>query len=74
MIIKHVPPPKVELEGDIQMMITSLAYSNFTGRMASGRLNRGTLKPNMPVGLVSREGVLSKQRTRKFLSMKASVA
>jgi GTP-binding protein len=66
MIIEHVPPPKVELEGDIQMMITSLAYSNFTGRMASGRLNRGVLKPNMPIGLVSREGVLTKQRTKKI--------
>ena len=63
-IIEHVPPPKVS-EGDVQMMITSLAYSSFTGRMASGRLNRGVLKPNMPVSLISRDGSVSKQRTKK---------
>ena len=63
-IIEHVPPPQVS-EGDVQMMITSLAYSNFTGRMASGRLNRGVLKPNMPVSLIARDGSVTKQRTKK---------
>ncbi len=65
MIIKHVPPPNVS-EGPLQMMITSLAYSPFTGRMASGRLNRGTLKSNMPVALINREGGVTKQRTKKI--------
>ena len=65
MIIEHVPPPRVE-EGPLQMMVTSLAYSPFTGRMASGRLNRGVLRPNAPVALVSRQGTVSKQRTKKI--------
>ncbi len=65
MIIKHVPPPKVS-DGPLQMMITSLAYSPFTGRMASGRLNRGTLKSNQNVALISRVGEVTKQRTKKI--------
>ena len=65
MIIEHVPEPKVE-EGPLQMMITSLAYSSYTGRMASGRLNRGTLKPNMSVALINREGEVKRQRTKKL--------
>ena len=65
MIIEHVPPPKVA-EGPLQMMVTSLAFSPFTGRMASGRLNRGLLKANMPVALISRKGEVSKQRTKKI--------
>ena len=63
-IIAHVPPPRVE-EGPLQMMVTSLAYSNYTGRMASGRLNRGRLTPNQPVALIDREGAVAKQRTKK---------
>ena len=65
MIIEHVPPPKIS-DGPLQMMITSLAYSPFTGRMASGRLNRGTLKSNQPVALINREGEVTKQRTKKI--------
>ena len=64
-IIEHVPPPSVE-EGPLQMMITSLAYSNYTGRMASGRLNRGRLQPNQAVALIDREGAVAKQRTKKI--------
>ena len=44
MVVKHIPAPKVE-EGSLQMLITSLDYSTFTGRIAIGRLHRGTLKP-----------------------------
>ncbi len=65
MIIEHVPAPKVS-DGPLQMMITSLAYSPFTGRMASGRLNRGTLKSNQAVALINREGAVTKQRTKKI--------
>ena len=54
-IVKHIPAPKVQ-EGTIQMLVTSLDYSKYTGRMAIGRLNRGTLKPGMDVALINREG------------------
>ena len=55
MVLKHVPSPKVE-EGTPQMLITSLDFSAYTGRIAIGRLQRGTLKANMAVSLVNREG------------------
>ena len=54
-VVKEVPPPKVE-EGSLQLRITSLDYSSYTGRMAIGRLNRGQLHPNQPVVLCKRDG------------------
>ena len=62
-IIKNIPPPKVE-EGTTQMLVTSLDYSNFTGRMAIGRLVRGELKTNTDIALINKEGVIKKHRIR----------
>ncbi|MXV37474.1 translational GTPase TypA [Flavobacteriaceae bacterium Ap0902] len=55
-VVEHIPAPKVDLEGTPQMLITSLDFSNFTGRIAIGRLQRGILKEGMPVTLVKRDG------------------
>ena len=60
-ILKHVPAPK-QLEGTPQMLITSLDYSNYTGRIAVGRVHRGTLREGMNVTIVHRDG--SKERTK----------
>ncbi|MDA9330570.1 translational GTPase TypA [Flavobacteriaceae bacterium] len=65
MVLKHVPSPKVE-EGTPQMLITSLDFSAYTGRIAIGRLQRGTLKANMPVSLVNREGTVTKSRIKEL--------
>src|SRR5215831_4248454 len=54
-IIKNIPEAPA-LEGTPQMQITSLDYSSYTGRIAIGRLLRGTLKEGMPVSLVKRDG------------------
>ena len=64
-ILKIVPEPMVT-EGSTQLQITSLDYSNYTGRIAVGRLNRGTLKENMPVTLVKRDGSLQKSRVKEL--------
>jgi GTP-binding protein len=64
MVVENVPAPKVS-EGTPQMLITSLDFSAFTGRIAIGRLERGVLKEGMPISLV-KEMVLyqiSYQRT-----------
>ena len=53
-IIAHVPAP-VQEEGDTQMMITSLDFSKYTGRIAIGKLKRGELVANQTVSLVKRE-------------------
>lgn len=54
-IIQHIPPPQTE-EGTPQMLITSLEYSSYIGRVAIGRVHRGTLTSGQPVALVKRDG------------------
>ncbi|PWL23452.1 MAG: translational GTPase TypA [Fluviicola sp. XM-24bin1] len=63
-ILDYYPPVKIE-EGNTQMLITSLDYSSFVGRIAIGRLTRGELKPNMPIQLSKRDGSLQKFRTKE---------
>ncbi|MEO1049587.1 MAG: translational GTPase TypA [Bacteroidota bacterium] len=65
-IIEHIPAPKVE-EGTSQMLITSLDYSSYVGRIAIGRLHRGTLKAGQPIALVKREGGIVKSRIKELL-------
>lgn len=58
-------PPAVIPEGNSQMLITSLDYSSFVGRIAIGRLQRGTLKPNMPIILSKGDGEQQKHRIKE---------
>jgi GTP-binding protein len=64
-IVKTIPPPPVK-EGNLQLMITSLDYSSYIGRIAIGRLHRGHLKENMPVSLVKRDGSMLKSRIKEL--------
>ncbi|OQP67095.1 GTP-binding protein TypA [Niastella vici] len=64
-IIKHVPPPAVS-EGTLQMQITSLDYSSFLGRIAIGRVSRGTIKENQPITLVQGDGSIKKTRVKEL--------
>ncbi|MGG7034537.1 MAG: translational GTPase TypA [Flavobacterium sp.] len=65
MVIANVPAPKVS-EGTPQMLITSLDFSSFTGRIAIGRLERGILKEGMPISLVKRDGTVTKSRIKEL--------
>ena len=65
MVIEHVPAPNVG-QGTPQMLITSLDFSAFTGRIAIGRLERGILKEGMPISLVKRDGTISKSRIKEL--------
>ena len=60
-ILEHIPAPE-QLEGTPQMLITSLDYSNYTGRIAVGRVHRGTLKEGMNITISHRDG--SKEKTK----------
>ena len=64
-IIKYIPGPEV-LEGDPQMLITSLDYSNYVGRIAIGRIHRGVLKEGMDVALCKKDGTVSKQKIKEL--------
>ncbi len=63
-IIQHIPEPKVD-QGLTQMMITSLEYSSFIGRIAIGRVQRGLVKPGQQVTLVKRDGKVVKSRIKE---------
>jgi len=65
-VIEHIPAPKVS-EGPTQMMITSLEYSSFIGRIAIGRVERGSVKTNQPIVLVKREtGAIVKTKIKEI--------
>ena len=64
-IIKYIPAPKT-LEGDAQMLITSLDFSNYVGRIAIGRVHRGTLREGMDIALMRRDGSISRQRIKEL--------
>ncbi|CAM3457456.1 translational GTPase TypA [Aequorivita lipolytica] len=65
MVLEHIPSPKIE-EGTVQMLITSLDFSSFTGRIAIGRLQRGTLKEGMQIALVKRDGTKVKSKIKEL--------
>ena len=64
-IIEHIPAPE-KMDGTPQMLITSLEYSSYVGRIAIGRLHRGKLKSNMEVALVGRKGEVTKTRIKEL--------
>lgn len=65
MVLEHIPAPKVS-EGTLQMLITSLDFSSFTGRIAIGRVHRGELKEAMQVSLVKRDGKIIKTKIKEL--------
>lgn len=64
-IIENIPAPK-QLEGDPQMLITSLDYSSYVGRIAVGRVHRGTLREGMEIGLCRKDGTVSRQKIKEL--------
>jgi GTP-binding protein len=64
-ILEHVPAPKAE-EGTLQMQITSLDYSSFLGRIAIGKVARGSIKENQPISLVQSDGSIKKTRIKEL--------
>ena len=64
-IVKYIPAPK-QLEGTPQMLITSLDYSAYTGRIAVGRVHRGTLKEGMNITLAKRDGTFVKSKIKEL--------
>ncbi len=65
-IMQHVSKPDVDPDGPFQMRISQLDYNNFVGVIGIGRIQRGTLKKNMPVAVIDRHG---KKRQGKVLQV-----
>ncbi|WP_455496658.1 translational GTPase TypA [Coprobacter sp.] len=64
-IIENIPAPTY-LEGTPQMLITSLDYSSYVGRIAIGRIHRGELREGMDIALCKKDGSISKQRIKEL--------
>lgn len=64
-IVEHIPAPEI-LEGTPQMLITSLDYSKYVGRIAIGRVHRGEIRENMDVSLCKRDGSIVKSKIKEL--------
>ncbi|MDI3261635.1 MAG: translational GTPase TypA [Fulvimonas sp.] len=65
-IMQHVPPPRVDPQGPFQMRISQLDYNSYVGLIGIGRIQRGTVRGNMPVTIIDREG---KKRSGRVLQV-----
>ena len=50
-IIKYIDPPKCEIDGPAQMLVSNIDYDDYLGRIAVGRIERGTIKTGMPIAI-----------------------
>lgn len=64
-IIENIPAPK-QIEGDPQMLVTSLDFSSYVGRIAIGRVHRGTIREGMELGLCKKDGSVTRQRVKEL--------
>jgi len=64
-ILEKVPPPTV-VEGPLQLQVTSLDYSSFLGRIAIGKITRGTIKENQPVMLCKIDGTMQRSKVKEL--------
>ncbi|HIP32676.1 MAG TPA: translational GTPase TypA [Crocinitomicaceae bacterium] len=71
LILDYYPPITIP-EGNTQMLITSLDFSSFVGRIAIGRLTRGILKPNMPIILAKADGTKQKHKIKEVFTFEGT--
>ena len=64
-VLEQIPAPKFN-DGTVQVQITNIDYSKYIGRMAMGRISRGTLKNNQPISLVLKDGSVVKSRVKNL--------
>ena len=66
-IVQHCPPPKVDAEGPLQLQVSQLDYSSYVGTIGIGRITRGTIRRNMAVAIVDRDGNTRAERIGQVL-------
>jgi GTP-binding protein len=67
-VVEKLPPPPVEPDGALQLMVSNLDYSDYLGRLAIGRIHRGTLRVGDEVAIVKEEGALERTRITKLFT------
>ncbi len=65
-ILKSVPEPQVTKEGAMQLLVSSIDYDNYVGRIAIGRLERGSIKANQPVAVCRKDGSIQQLKISKI--------
>ena len=68
-IIKHVPPPDVDLNGPLQLQVSSLSYNSYVGIIGIGRITRGKIKTNTNVTVIDRKGKTRNGRVQQVLRL-----
>ncbi len=67
-IVEQVPAPAGDLDGAFQMLITTIDYNDYLGRLGIGKIGRGTIRLNSPMKVVRRDGAMDDARVRKIYS------
>jgi len=65
-VVKHVPPPDVDLEGPLQLQVSSLDYNSYVGVIGIGRITRGKIKTNTNVTIIDRNGKTRNARVQQI--------
>ena len=66
-ILSHVPAPKGSVDLPLQMLVTTLDYDNYVGRIAIGKIENGVLRVGDPIARIKRDGTIRKGRVTKLL-------
>lgn len=66
-IIGRIPPPPGNEEAPLQMLVTTLEYDNFLGRLALGRISQGQIRSGETIALINKDGVIERGRASKLL-------
>ncbi len=67
-VMKHIPPPKAEIEGTLQVMVVSISYDNYKGRIGIGRITRGIAKAGDQVSIVGIDGKVRKAKITSLMT------
>ena len=67
-ILDHVPPPMIEADAPLQLLVTSLDYNSHLGRIGVGRVTRGTIRAASPVSRITRDGKVSRQKITQLFT------
>ncbi|MDB5080221.1 MAG: GTP-binding protein [Chloroflexi bacterium] len=67
-ILTHVPPPLIEVDAPLQLLVTSLDYNSHLGRIGVGRITRGTIKASSQVSRINREGKVTRQKITQLFT------
>ena len=72
-VLKHVPKPKINSDGPFQMMITSIVYDNYKGRIGIGRIYQGKIRSTSPISHISRDGKMIKGKLASLMTFNGLV-